>query len=242
MNSFRTGLILQYPHGAGGAWLAQVLDCCMHDRSWVWNPGPSWHDLRSTILTGHWFEKTGKSVLHLANPDARFNFWTYYWGKKILRTAPVRRPDGKRWIASIYHERSDWINSGYWLLDQCRRIHKYPATTGFVIDWIDMINHGDKAWQTLCEFLDHNQMHNHWTVLQWHSAVDNYRSSIWTPKLHRTLGVSYRIWSLAWLQSRAIYPPFHLAENFFEPCLTEWLSTYRDEIENYTEKTTYQLG
>jgi len=231
---------IEYPPGAGGAWLSAVLACAITGRPWVWNTQPNFHDRHGEIFAAHWV-KNSRAVIGLHSAQARYNFWIYYWGKRVLPDLRCRRYDGRHWVNSG-SDLAQAKQQGSWLLSVCQRIHEFPSQHDFQIDWINMINQPDQAWRTVCAFLEQNRERNRWSLSQWQTAVQNYRATIWSPRARTTHRVAYRIWAVAWLASQGISAPFDVFVNFYEPCLQEWLGDFADDIEHYTQTSTYQLG
>lgn len=231
---------VEYPQGAGGVFLSSVLSCCTHGVEWKKTHRVNFHNFPTQIPSGHSFDKS-HSIIGIDSPLARYNFWVYYFRKRILWELPYYRYQNKKWI-KCPDKNLDYRGDGFWLLDQARYIDTYICQQYWKIDWIEMIEYPEKAWDTIVKFIDSNQKHNFWTTSQWVEAVDDYRDTLSQKIAINPRHVHWQIWAIGVLQNRGITSEIDIIKNFGNQEYQQWLYSYIENTIDYTEKRTYRIG
>lgn len=192
------------------------------------------------MSAGHHLPESSSTIC-IDSPKSRFNFWIYYFKKKIIHELDYYYHRGRRRVKCPFHD-LDSREDGFWLLDQCKFIQTYQSAQKWKIDWVEMIENPELAWAKINDFLEHNQKTNYWSLDHWIRALDNYKSTIVNVKIN-TNHASWKIWAAAALQSQGIGPPgWNLSDNFNNHLFNNWIKIYQDDMVAYTEKTRYFLG
>jgi hypothetical protein len=240
LNNANDDIKVQFPQGAGGVFLSSVLACCTQDIKWEKNQRINFHAFPAQVAYSHTFKKSS-NVICIDSPLARYNFWVNYFRKKILCEVPYYRYQGKKWIKSPF-ENLDAKKDGFWLLNQARFIDHYVCQQSWQIDWIEMLEHPAKAWETIDQFLESNQKNNFWTLSQWLEAVDNYCNTLPKKITINPHHVHWQIWAIGILQNQDIISEIDIIENFRNQAYTQWLYKYIENALDYTIKRTYYIG
>lgn len=231
-------LVVEYPHGAGGAFLQSVLACCTQDL--IWHPQAiNWHNSIHKVQGNHWFEPSN-NIISLDDSGSRYNFWNNYYKKRVVHELKKTRYLNRRWIKCPYENLKSSKQDGFWLLNQCRFIINYNSQQPWKISWTGMLTDPETCWKIILEYLQANQQHNYWSMNQWISAVNIYRQTLSKPtfNLHHS---RWQIWATALLQTQGIVPDFDLMENFRKPIFLFWLNKHNDRLLDITKKCTYQV-
>jgi hypothetical protein len=230
--------------GAGGKFLASVLHSCLTGDEWQpKKDAVNFHyvpDNQMVLMTHH--SKKSTSVLGLDSRRARYNFWLYYWHKRVCYELELYRVNGRRWpwwSKDIKDPRSD----GCMLLDNCSHINSFHSDQDLILDWVEMIQSPERSWMIIQEFFFINKCQNRWNKDQWVSAVDTYRSTLKIKKQHINIKHTYwQIWMLSVLQQQGIQPNFGLIKNWGTPLLHDWLIQYQDSVIEYTKNHYTSIG
>lgn len=232
-------IIVEYPQGAGGAFLSTVLACCTEDLSWI-NRSVNFHKTASQIAGNHWYAPAN-NIISIDDPGARYNFWLYYFRKRIVYELEHYRYQNKRWVKCPY-ENLDSRGDGFWLLNQCKFIISYQTQQPWKINWSQMITDPARVWNTVENFLEENHQPNHWKLEQWLTAVDSYKQTLSKKITINPHQVRWQIWATALLQEQGITPDFDLIDNFRSPEFLKWLNKHSQTLLNTTKEYTWCLG
>jgi hypothetical protein len=181
------------------------------------------------------------NVLAIDSPEARYNFWVYYFRKRILWELNYYRYKGMKWIKCPYQD-LDIKGDGFWLLDQARFINTYECQQHWRINWTEMLDNPLGSWETIKEFLDSNGKFNFWSQSQWLEAIDDYRMTLPNKIVINPHHVHWQIWAISVLQDQGISPGIDIIQNFKNKEYKEWLYPYQENIIKYTEARTYCIG
>jgi len=231
-------ICVEYPPGAGGAFLASVLGHCTENLHWVSKKRMNFHDL-SKIENCHYTE-SAQNVISIDSTDARYNFWINYFRKRVAYELSRYNYEGCRWIRAPYKYETRH-NDGFWVLNQCRYIISYRSSQPWKISWTEMLQDPGAVWQVIHEFLDANHQHNYWKVDKWIQAVNDYKQTLSKIKIN-TNHVSWQIWATALLQEQDITPSFDLIDNFKKPQFFQWLNGYQQNLVETTQKCIWTPG
>ena len=231
MKIINNDIVVEYPQGAGGAFLSSVLACCTKDLSWT-NRAVNFHKSIYQIAGNHWFPPAG-NVISIDDPGARYNFWIYYFKKRIVYELKHYRYQDKKWIQCPY-ETLDSRGDGFWLLNQCKFIISYQTQQSWKINWTQMITDPTTTWTTIQNFLEENYQPNHWNLQQWLTAVDSYKQTLSGKITLNPHQVRWQIWATALLQQQGITPDFDLIDNFRKPIFVAWLDKHNASLMKLT--------
>ncbi len=232
-------LKIEYPHGAGGSFIAAVLFCCITDTEWISGLRTNFHPDKK-IQSNHLYDLSD-TVLKVDSPLARYNFWIYYWKKRVLFELKYYRKGVNRWIKCPYQDfGSKWKSDGFWVLNQCRFIQDYCQNQTWRLDWLDIVNLRPEPWQIIDRWLQYHGAKNFWTFEQWCLAVKDYTVTLPKVKIN-TNHISWKIWCVAYLQNQGIYPDFDLHENFYSERFNRWLESYNNSIVEHTKTIMTEL-
>lgn len=242
--SLASSIQVEAPQGAGGTFLSSVLYCCLSGIAWEPKKNAvNFHyvpDNQRVLFNHHWKKST--SVLGLDSRRARYNFWLFYYHKRVCYELKLYRIHGHRW-PSWHHSIKNYRSDGYALLDQCRFINSFNSDQELILDWVEMIQSPERSWMTIQEFFFINRCQNRWNKDQWVSAVNSYRSTLKIKKIHINIKHTYwQIWILSVLQHQGISPGFDLIENWRTPLLHDWLLQYQDSVIEYTKNHYISIG
>lgn len=230
---------VEYPQGAGGMFISTVLFCCVRDVDWVDTKRVNFHNSPCRVDSNHFFPEN-ENTISIDSPRSRYNFWIYYFRKRLMRDEIIYRHHGRRWIKCPFQS-LDIAGDGYWVLDQCRYINTYQSRQKWNIDWIQMIQDPDPAWETIQSFLESNKKQNFWKKSQWYQALSNYKETLPKKVVINPNHVSWQIWATAVLQDKGIAPAFHIPTHFGDKIYLEWLSAYIPDILEYTKEKTWDI-
>jgi hypothetical protein len=233
-------IFVEWPPGAGGAFLISVLTCCTTNAPWVSEQQINFHKSSNFPEGGHQLEPA-QNVISIDSPNARYNFWINYFRKKVIYEFTTYRHLGQRWVKNPYYEEFTSQQNGYWLLDQCRFIIQYESQQSWKIDWKQMMCDPVSTWETIQKFLDANNQPNYWNIDQWIYALDDYKKTSQNIKLNPN-HVSWQIWAVALLQQQGITPDFNVVDNFRTPLFFQWLDTYKQDLVKTTKNLTFNIG
>lgn len=230
---------VEFPPGAGGHFLSQVLQCCLDNTPWS-NRSINFHGQSYSISKDHWLAPN-HNIISVDSPLARYNFWIYYFQKKVVAELGYYRAHGRRWNRSL-SPATNARDDAFWLLNQSRFIIQYQTQQKWKLDWIQMLNQPEISWQTIQNFLDSNKQFNHWHLNQWILAVDNYRNTLPKKIAINPNQIRWQIWATALLQEQGIIPDFDLFENFGSYQFRHWLSLHHDYLITQTNRCVHYLG
>jgi len=237
---FVSDIQVEYPHGAGGAFLSSVLGCCTQGIYWEKKKRINFHKFPTQVENNHLFERSS-NIISIDSPSARYNFWVYYFRKRILWELPYYRYQGKKWIKFPYED-LDTREDGFWLLNQARFIDHYASQQPWKINWIEMLEHPSKSWEIINQFLESNQKNNFWTLSQWLAAVDDYRETLSKKIVINPHHVHWQIWAIGVLQNQGIISEIDMLKQFQSQEYRQWLYSYLEKTLEYTEERTYRIG
>jgi|688.fasta_scaffold742285_1 hypothetical protein len=230
---------VEFPHGAGGVFLSSVLGCCTQGIEWEKKQRINFHKFPTRIPSNHLFERSS-NIISIDSPLARYNFWVYYFRKRILWELPYYRYQGKKWVKCPYED-LDIKGDGFWLLNQARFIDQYVSQQPWKIDWIEMLEYPEKAWEIIDQFLESNQKNNFWTLSQWLESLNDYRCTLPKKIVINPHHIHWQIWATGILQNQDITSGIDI-KNFQDKEYRQWLYSYIEKTLEYTEKRTYHTG
>jgi len=232
-------ILVEYPHGAGGAFLSRVLACCTTNLPW--KPGPiNFHNLTYKVNNAHWYDDRANNIISINDSRAKYNFWIYYFRKRVVHELIHYRYQQQRWIKCPYADvtaRED----GLWLLNQCRFIMQYQTNQPWKISWIEMLENPANSWKTIQNFLESNNQPNHWNIDQWNSAVDDYRKTLSKVVINQH-HARWQIWAAAVLQEQGMIPDFDLVDNFRKVEFVNWIDGHSNKLVEYTKQSLWTPG
>lgn len=238
-NIVNENIIVEFPHGAGGAFLSSVLACCT--KNLLWQPHKTnFHKSLYKVKSNHWYEPAN-NIISIDYPGARYNFWVYYFKKRVIHELVSYRYQNRRWIKCPYQE-LDPISDGFWLLNQCRFIIGYQTQQSWKIDWAQMLQDPSVSWKTIQDFLNSNNQYNYWNLDKWKFAVDLYKQTLPKKISINRYHVRWQLWATALLQEQEIIPDFDLVNNFRTKVFYEWLDKYQLDLVETTKKCIWPLG
>lgn len=237
---FRSNIQVEFPQGAGGMFLSSVLTCCTHGIGWEKKQRHNFHTFPTQVESNHYFKKSA-NIISIDNPLARYNFWIYYFRKRIIRELSHYRYQGKKWIKCPFKD-LDARKDAFWLVDQARFIDQYTTRQSWKIDWIEMLEFPEKSWETIDMFLQSNFIPNSWTLSQWLEAVEDYRNTLPKKITINPHHVHWQIWAIGILQNQGITSEIDMIENFRNLDYQQWIGKYLENTIDYTEKRTYYIG
>jgi hypothetical protein len=231
---------VSFSPGAGGHWLASVLSHCVDpDYSWT-DQKINFHN-RYKIELGH-RPMTTDNTLIIGNNSYKYNFWKLYLHKQILRNFKYTRIGGKKFIVNPCKTTSSCKDNFFWLIDQCRFIQTYQCPGKFQIDWQDLFVDPTRAWDTICNFLEHNHKKNHIDFSQFKIAVDNYVKTCQVVNYKANFNHRlFLIWSLAFLKNNNYTAPFDIFDKFESKETTDWVHGFLPMILEYTHQNTLSI-
>ena len=232
---------VEYPQGAGGAFLSQVLACCIANQPLQSNiHGVNFHKIPLRTESQHVFTPAN-NVISIDDPRARYNFWIYYFRKRVALELTYYRHGKHRWIKCPYAD-LDHREDANWLVNQCRFIINYQSQQHWSINWIQMMENPVDVWPTVCEFLAANKEPNHWNLDRWIDAVNTYRETLRVKTQINVNQVRWQIWATALLINQKIWPDFDMIENFRNPVFVQWLKDHQSYVIGYTQQCHWPLG
>lgn len=232
----KSKLSVEFPPGSGGRFLSTVLACCTNNLPWYENY-VNFHNSLYLIPCGHKLKKS-TSCISIDNTNARFNFWIYYFKKKILYETSYYRFNSRRWPL-CYENSFNIYENGFFLLNTAIYVQTYQSKQHWNIDWVEMLENPELAWDIICNFLNFNNEKNYWSITEWFTAIQNYKHTLSQVKLN-TNHISWKIWAVANLHNKNIHPDWNLIENFNNNKFCDWLGQYKTQIFDDTVKTLYQ--
>jgi hypothetical protein len=234
---------ISYPQGAGGVWLSTVLHyCTVLDSEWV---------LRKTNFHGHYERKidnfhhtdVADNVLSIGNGNYKYNFWKLYTYKRILHELTYKRVRGMRLVVAPYDNYINNEDDFYWLVNQCRFIQDYHCAGKFQLDWYDLFYNPEKSWNTICEFLEHNQIKNYRTIDQYLIVLENYKTTCRQINFNINFKHKlFKIWALSFLQNNNYVASFDIFENFEKAITDNWILNHKDLILDYTNTNYIKIN
>lgn len=232
-NVVNENIIVEFPHGAGGTFLSSVLACCT--KNLLWQPHKTnFHKSLYAVESNHWYEPAN-NIISIDHSGARYNFWIYYFKKRVVHELVSYRYQNQRWIKCPYQE-LDSAGDGFWLLNQCRFIIRYQSQQSWRIDWLQMLQDPSASWKTIQDFLDSNNQPNHWNLDKWKFAVDIYKQTLPKKISINCHHVRWYLWAVALLQEQGITPDFDLVNNFRTKIFYEWLNKYQTDLIETTKR------
>jgi hypothetical protein len=232
-------IIVEYPHGAGGSFLSSVLACCTTDLPWEPNI-INFHKPLHQVESNHLWEPAN-NIISIDSSDARYNFWIYYFKKRVAHELKYYRYKNSRWIKCPY-EITDTPGDGYWLLNQCRFIIQYNSKQFWKVNWGEMVTNPAASWTTIHDFLNSNNQPNYWSLDNWVSAVEFYKKTLSKKVIINTNHVRWQIWAVALLQEQGITPDFNLIENFRNDIFLNYLNKHNQALIETTKNYVWHPG
>lgn len=230
---------VSFPQGAGGLWLSYVLQTCIDAKSWQ-DQNRNFHSAPQSIYSGHDIDASD-SVLSIGSDASRYDFWRVFCYKSIIHEVPWYRVNRQRLPISPYQHTGDPRDDFFWLINQCRHIQSYQYTGRFQIAWRDVLDCPERVWQTICEFLQANNIENQAEFDDFQRMRANYVRTC--SGAHNTINVNHKmfqIWCLALLQNHNVPAPFDTFENFNNKIMHDWLISNRSLIESFTLSNLYR--
>jgi hypothetical protein len=228
--------------GAGGNWLASVLNYCITPNSeWI-TQKINFHSVDKIKFVHN--PVIDNNTLSIGNNLYKYNFWKLYLHKHVLRSCRYVRVRGKKFIVNPYNNKDhNNKDSFFWLINQCRFIQSYQCGGKFQIDWQDLFAHPERAWTTICNFLEHNNKKNHINFSQFKMVLNNYTKTC--QDVNYKVNVNHRlflIWSLAFLQNNDFAAPFDIFDKFDSEELMGWIHKFQPIILDYTYQNRLLIG
>jgi hypothetical protein len=234
-------IIVEFPQGAGGTFLSTVLHCCIKNVPWDTNANKiNFHTSADKVQNNHWFAPAN-NVISIDDPSARFNFWIYYFRKRVAHELISYRYQHHKWVKCPY-DNLDSRGDAFWLLNQCRFIIQYKTQQRWKISWSQMLANPEASWKILQDFLDANNQPNYWNLEKWTLAVNDYRRTLSLKVYINTHHVRWQIWAIAFLQEQQITPEFDLVDNFRNLTFLNWLDSHTQPVIEATQKLIWQPG
>ena len=232
-------VVVEYPQGAGGAFLSTVLACCITNCPWEQRK-INFH--RSPVKTqgNHWCSPAN-NIISIDDAGAKFNFWIYYYKKRVVHELTHYRHQQRRWVKCPY-ENIDSRGDAFWLLNQVNFIISYQSQQSWKISWGQMLEKPNIAWQTIQEFLEDNHQPNCWNLEKWLLAVNHYRKTLPNKVYINPFHTRWQIWAIALLQTQGIVPEFDIVDNFGKPIFKSWLENYNKDLIDQTQKLIWTPG
>lgn len=228
---------VSFPQGAGGHWLSSVLYSAVTNQSFE-RQTKNFHNTNKLIDREH-STPANDQTISIDSNFARFNFWTYYMTKRILKELPYERVHGKR-LPKFHLEDSADQRNFFSLIDQSRFILSYKYQGQFQIEWTDLWQNPNRSWDIICKFLDQNDLQNYWNLSRFEQAVDAYHNTIINNRIYINIKHrSFQIWALGMLQNLDITPPFVFFDKFGSAEYTHWLTSHLPIITENTKQQMY---
>jgi len=245
---------VHYPQGAGGAWLTQLIRCCVYNTDWttenfnfhhsIDKPGPisRSHDLGND-----------DSCIAIYDTDATYTLWRLFVGKHVLierglkhYTWPNARLFNKTvkiWPHAVTNEQWSDREMFFWQINQSRWVNNFSHAGSFQIKWRDLFINPSRVWNTVNEFLDYHKRTNFKTYDFFQTARQNYLKN--TLK-YNTGTVNFKhyffsIWALGVLQDHEYSAPFDTFEQFRTPIMYDWFHEHGNFLTDYCRQKIYNF-
>jgi hypothetical protein len=226
---------VSYPQGAGGVWLAAVIRyCAVPSAEWSQRAVNFHKHHRNPIDSFHHADITD-NVISIGNGSYKFNFWKLYAYKRILYELTYKRVKGSRVVVCPYNHYNDPRDDYFWLVNQVRFIQEYRCPGRFQIDWKDLFYNPEQAWNTICKFLEHNQIENYRKIDQFLITLENYKNTC--NQINFSVNFKhklFKIWALAFLQNNNYLASFDVFKNFESSTTDQWILSNKNLILDYT--------
>jgi hypothetical protein len=234
---------VSYPQGSGGVWISSVLHyCAVLDLKWV-PQKINFHGHSERKINNFHHADVADNVLSIGNGNYKYNFWKLYTYKRILHELTYKRVRGMRVVVAPYDNYVDEKDDFFWLVNQCRFIQSYQCDGKFQIDWQNLFYNPEKSWNTICEFLEHNQIENCRTIDQFLVILENYKTTCRQINFNINFKHKlFKIWALAFLQNNNYVASFDIFENFEKAITDNWISTHKDLILDYTNTNCIKIN
>jgi hypothetical protein len=239
MKNHYNSIKVSFPQGAGGLWLSYVLQTCIDPKPWQ-DQTRNFHNTPQLIHSSHSLPESD-SVISIGTDASRYDFWRVYCHKSIIHEVPWCRINQHRLPISPYQHTGNPRDDFFWLINQCRHIQSYQYQGQFKVLWRDVVDRPIKAWNTVCDFLQANNIKNQVTFAEFEHMQKNYvqtcagvNNSI--NRRHKL----FQIWCLALLQEHQVLAPFDTFENFDSKIMQDWFAKNRDLIQSFTLANLYK--
>jgi len=230
---------VSFPQGAGGLWLSYVLQTCINSQPWQ-EQQRNFHATPQRIYSSHEVAESD-SVISIGNDASRYDFWRVFCYKSIIHEEPWYRVNGHRLPVSPYQHTGNPRDDFFWLINQCRHIQSYRYHGRFRLAWRDLWERPEQVWQTICEFLDANQIPNQIDRSDFEHMRNNYlRTCSGATNTVNRRHKFFQIWCLALLQNHNVVAPFDTFENFGRDIMHDWFDSNQDLIRSFTLSNLYR--
>ena len=228
-------ITIEFPVGAGGTWLEQVINLCISGGEWKSRTKNFYHD-NTFVCTQQSHnsikENNYTASISLDNYNFKYSYWKSYYLNRVIGELDYVFKNNKR--VYIYNSDNSIRDNFFELTNACNNIHRFKPSADIVIDYQDIWNNTPKVWQQVNTMLTNNGYRVNGTYSMFEDACENFkRTRNKINKAVRRNSTTYKIWAVSYLSNQKIYFHEDLFENFHTKEFSDFVSDYREVLDNY---------
>ena len=232
-------LIVSHPQGAGGSWLAGVINhCATGEPLEKHNSNNFHHTWQNKVVQCSHDTFSADNIISIDSKNARYNFWRYYIIKRILTEKKYKRVRNFR-VPQIEYTNLNSRDQFFWLINQARWIESYTFLGNYTINWIDVFKNREKVWKTIQSYLDTNKVKNMCSYIEFENYCNLYHKTI--AKVNTQLNwksPTTQFYCAAILQNHNIDATIDVYEEFLSAKWFDFVDLHQTKLNNILKNST----